>query len=189
MARTASRRVPAATVVGGSKHTERYSRSPNNPTLQLFRKSSKSASAGSWRPIGNSFGRARAWDFWENGCRTHFLPGDPTHRLLGLLPWPLHATVDHPTVPSRAPSLPSPHAVAAQPARRGRSARAPWPLSPRAIAAQRASLPNIQAPCLRTDVTTVKKDCAILSLRQKVESPGLTKRHFSVFDWLRQRLA
>jgi len=48
----------------------KYSRSPKNPALQQFQKCSKSASAGSWRPIWNSFGTVGVWDFWENGCST-----------------------------------------------------------------------------------------------------------------------
>ena len=45
-----------------------YSRSPKNPALQQFQKCSKSASAGSWRPIWNSLGTVGVWGFWENGC-------------------------------------------------------------------------------------------------------------------------
>jgi len=45
-----------------------YSRSPKNLALQLLQKSSKSASAGSQRPIGNSFATVGVRDFWENGC-------------------------------------------------------------------------------------------------------------------------
>jgi len=46
-----------------------YSHSPKNPTLQQFQKCSISASAGSYRPIWNSFGTVGEWDFWENGCK------------------------------------------------------------------------------------------------------------------------
>jgi len=39
-----------------------------NPALQQFQKSSKSASAGSYRPIWNSFATIGDRDFWHNGC-------------------------------------------------------------------------------------------------------------------------
>jgi len=45
-----------------------YSRSPKNPTLQLFQKSSKSASTTAQRPIWNTFGTVAVREFWENGC-------------------------------------------------------------------------------------------------------------------------
>jgi len=44
-----------------------YSRSPKNPAPQQLQKSSKSASAGSLRPIWNSFATVGVRDFWENG--------------------------------------------------------------------------------------------------------------------------
>jgi len=52
----------------GSIEIDCYSRSPKNPALQQFQQCSKSASAGSWRPILNSFGIVGVWDFWENDC-------------------------------------------------------------------------------------------------------------------------
>jgi len=51
-----------------------YSRSPKNPALQLLQNSSKSPSAGSSRPIWNSFATVGVRDFWENGCIS-FLEG------------------------------------------------------------------------------------------------------------------
>jgi len=45
-----------------------YSRSPENPALQLLQKSSKSASTTPHRPIWNSFATVGVRDFWENGC-------------------------------------------------------------------------------------------------------------------------
>jgi len=45
-----------------------YSRSPKNPALQLFKKSSKSASTTPQKPIWNTFGTVAVRDFWENGC-------------------------------------------------------------------------------------------------------------------------
>jgi len=47
---------------------EHYSRSPENPTLQLLQKSSKSASTTPQRPIWKTFGTVAVRDFWENGC-------------------------------------------------------------------------------------------------------------------------
>ena len=47
---------------------ELYSRSPKNPTLQLFQKSSKSASTTPQRTIWNTFGTLAVRDFWESGC-------------------------------------------------------------------------------------------------------------------------
>jgi len=48
-------------------NTGDYSRSPKNPTLQLFQKSSKSACTTPQRLIWNTFGTVTVWDFWENG--------------------------------------------------------------------------------------------------------------------------
>ena len=57
-----------------------YSRSPKNPTLQLFQKSSKSASTTPQKPIWNTFGTVAVRDFWENGCTVRV----PTFFLLAL---------------------------------------------------------------------------------------------------------
>jgi len=52
-----------------------YSRSPQNPALQLWQESSKSASTTPQRPIWNSFATVGVRDFWENGCNSECCAG------------------------------------------------------------------------------------------------------------------